>query len=69
MQKRITLATIKAFAKKNKDNLIIKETDRFDGMVDCVMPVSNPTVKKTSFVDGRTDKNDKGIEGAWFNLS
>jgi hypothetical protein len=65
INKKITLATVKAFAKKNKENLFIKETSRFDGMVDCVMPIDNPTTKKTTFSKNQKG-NDKGINGAWF---
>lgn len=61
--KKITKATIKSFINKNIDNLFIKIEDRFDGMVDCVMPVEDefhPIVK--------IEYNDynMGINGCWF---
>jgi hypothetical protein len=34
--KKITLATLKAFAKRNAENLFIYEKSSFDGMTDCV---------------------------------
>ena len=36
---KITRATVKSFIKKNFDNLYINRKSRFDGSVDCVMPV------------------------------
>lgn len=36
--KKITMATVKAFVKKNINQLHVKCCSRFDGMVDCVMP-------------------------------
>jgi len=33
-KKRITLSTLKAFARSNKDRIYAKELSRFDGMVD-----------------------------------
>ena len=38
--KRITIATIKAFVKKNKSNLLINIRSSFNGMTDCCEPVS-----------------------------
>jgi hypothetical protein len=43
---KITKATLKSFAKKNKNNLFIKILSQFDGMVDCVMPIDHPTSSK-----------------------
>lgn len=67
--KRITLATIKSFIRKNADNLYINPKSSFDGMVDCVMPVGDGLFHKVdqavtpiSFTDGPS----YGIPGAWF---
>ena len=64
--KRITIATIKAFVKKNKSNLLINIRSSFNGMTDCCEPVSI----KNGFVKAQeTDKhisNTLGIQGAWF---
>jgi len=38
-KKRITLSTLKAFAKSNKEKLYAKELSRFDGMVDGIRRV------------------------------
>jgi hypothetical protein len=35
-QKKITLATVKSFMRKNADNLWTKTMTSFDGMIDCV---------------------------------
>lgn len=37
--RKITLAGLKSFIRKHKDNLYIKVKNDFDGMVDGVMPV------------------------------
>lgn len=34
--KKITLSTLKAFAKRNEGNLFVKTNSSFDGMSDCV---------------------------------
>lgn len=65
--KKITLATIKSFIRKNlgQGNLYIKGTARFDGMVDMVTEVENPGF----FPAERTEnwvENSLGVAGAWF---
>jgi len=66
MKKKTTLATIKSFVKreKNNNNLYIKVKSGFDGMVDCVMPVDDGfgKVKETTLLNDNT----LGMEGAWF---
>lgn len=69
--KRITLATIKYFIKKNIDKMFIQELSRFDGSNDGISHKKNP-----EFVQAKKDvtnhKNTQnrditlGIEGAWF---
>ena len=44
-EKKITKATFKSFARKNKDNLWIKCKSDFDGMVDCVTQAKDPMFK------------------------
>lgn len=64
-QKKITLATIKSFIRKNEGNIFIFEKSTFDGMVDCVMPTGN----KEFVLAKKTDSNIQytlGIEHAWF---
>jgi hypothetical protein len=70
MTKKITLATFKAFIKKNKDNLfILNETD-FDGMTDCVTDCKG-TPRKAEFKDPANEyalPNTLGIKGVWLVL-
>ena len=40
--KKITLSTLKAFAKRNENNLFVKEVSSFDGMTDGVERNRNP---------------------------
>lgn len=65
MAKKTTLATIKAFIRKNAGNgLHILPKSSFDGMVDCVMPVDGDwiPVNEADF----SDKYTLGCPGAWF---
>ena len=65
-EKKITLATIKSFVRKNRDKLWISNGSHFDGMVDCVMPCSK-TWRKAEQTDRFLD-NNLAIAGAWFVL-
>lgn len=38
---KTTIATVKAFARKNADNLFVKSLSDFDGMTDCVQSVKD----------------------------
>jgi hypothetical protein len=63
--KKITLATIKSFIRKNRDNLYIKNKSSFNGMTDGVDDCYDQSISKA----GITEKNNKynlGIPGAWF---
>lgn len=62
--KKITLATIKAFVRKNAANLYVKQNASFDGMTDCVMEVKD-TYRKVESID-LTKRDTLGIPGAWF---
>ena len=72
--KKATLATIKAFMRKNTSRLYIKELSRFDGMVDCVMPmedsgfrnVSNTFKAPSSLDRGSFRQATCGVPGVWF---
>jgi hypothetical protein len=62
--KRITLATVKAFIRKNAGKLLIEQTSDFDGMTDCVQRCEggySPVLKSDMVCD-----NNMGIQGAWF---
>lgn len=62
--KKITLATIKSFIKKNNDNLFIDVCSKFNGMIDCIDSV-NTGFDKVKF-NTENLKNTLGIPGAWF---
>lgn len=61
--KKITLATVKSFIKKNAGKLYISERSRFDGMVDCVMPSGDKSFRKAQ---PGTHERSMGVSGAWF---
>lgn len=62
--KKITLATLKSFARRNKDGLFLMQKTAFDGMCDCVMPVSDSEFKKTE-ITGDTKRYKTGIQGIY----
>jgi len=69
--KKITLATVKSFIKKNQDQLFIKLISKFDGMTDGISFTKDagfiPAEKDTT-ESKNSDYNDRthGIKGAWF---
>lgn len=63
--KKITLATIKSFIHKNKDNLHISNKSNFDGMIDCVSDCNDKSFRKAEISD-KTHKNELGVKGVWF---
>lgn len=76
--KKITVATVKSFIKKNRAALLIKTGSHFDGMTDCVEQRDNPEfVKATNreIYDHESGKyvprdpacsSTLGIMGVWF---
>lgn len=62
--KKITLATVKSFIKKNKESLLINVKSRFDGMTDGVEQVEGGFVKAVETTNH--SENTLGIAGAWF---
>lgn len=64
MTKKITLATIKSFVRKNQE-MYIKCTSKFDGMVDCVMSIDGSAFTRALPSDRNHDRT-LGIAGAWF---
>jgi len=64
MEKKITMATVKSFIKKNRE-LYIKCKSSFDGMTDCVEQNVGSTFQKANTTDMHTEK-PLGINGAWF---
>lgn len=62
--KKITLATVKSFVKKNADKLAINVKSKFDSMTDGCETVKSgfmPAEKSEKFID-----MTMGIKGAWF---
>lgn len=57
--KKITLSTLKAFAKRNENNLFVKETSSFDGMTDCVQENKNAKWTKVEL------SKAYGHDGVW----
>ena len=78
--KRITIATVKSFIRKNRANLMIRVKSRFDGMYDCVADCPNDDgfepareQARSAFyvIDDngeRTDKHTLNIQGVYFVL-
>ena len=64
-QKRITLATIKSFIRKNRDRLLISTRSRFDGMTDGCEPCRNKEFRAANLTENHPS-NTLGIAGAWF---
>lgn len=62
--RKITIASVKSFVKRNEGNLFIKVKSKFDGMVDGVVACDNRFQAVTP--DIRNKENTLGIAGAWF---
>lgn len=62
--KKITIATLKSFAKRNCDNLYVKNLSHFDGMTDCVEQVENQEWLKTEIIEN-TNYYRTGIKGVY----
>jgi len=62
--KKITLATLKGFAKRNSENLFVKNISSFDGMTDCVESCNDNSWKETSIID-KTNYYKTGINGVY----
>ena len=58
-KKKITLATVKSFIRKNSDRLFAKTCSRFDGMTDCVQRVEGDIFTPISA------ENALGIRGVY----
>jgi hypothetical protein len=64
--KKITLATVKSFIKKNSDNLFINIRSKFDGMTDGIQQIGNEFTKTQKDENLYSQNNTLGIKGAWF---
>lgn len=60
--KKITLSTLKAFAKRNENNIFTRTDSRFDGMSDMVENVKGEW-KKSSLIESRYYQS--GIDGVY----
>lgn len=61
---KITIATLKSFAKKNAGNLYAKEVSSFDGMTDCVERNPNAIFNPTEMNED-TGYYKTGIQGVY----
>lgn len=63
--KKITMATVKSFIKKNINDLYVKCESSFDGMTDCVEYDRNATFSKVDSTKIDFEKRCFGIDGFW----
>lgn len=63
--KKITLATLKAFIRKNAENLYVMQESHFDGMSDCVEYNREKSFTKVDHTKINLDCSSLGIPGAW----
>lgn len=64
---KVTLATIKAFIRKHRAELLIAYLSDFDAMVDGVRPTDNKAFRPAKAPEeGQNHANRLGIAGAWF---
>lgn len=63
--KKITLATVKSFIRRNRSSLLISVSSRYDGMQDGVRSTGDngfsPAIDADSY-----HSNNHGIQGVWF---
>lgn len=62
--KKITLASVKSFVRKNNGNLFINVRSSFDGMTDCCESRNEGFGK--AVIDTDHPSHTLGIKGAWF---
>ena len=63
--KKITLATLKSFAKRNRENIFTKELSSFDGMTDGVEYNPNANWSKTEINPEKSNYYKTGIQGVY----
>jgi hypothetical protein len=65
--KKITLATLKSFIKRNENEILIKVNSTFDGMTDCVMGVNDNYTKLVKSEQNHefTLKRTLGYDKVW----
>lgn len=62
--KKTTLATVKSFIKKNRENLFINVKSSFDGMTDGVERLHGGFVKAAH--ESHNNEHNFTVAGAWF---
>lgn len=65
MTKRITMATVKSFIKKNSDKLFLKKINSYDGTIDGINDRASHGFTRVVY-NPNSHSNQLGIEGAWF---
>ena len=63
--KKITLATLKSFAKRNADNLFVKMESGFDGMTDMVEYDKDASFNPTVINPEKSNYYRTGIQGVY----
>lgn len=64
--KKTTLATIKSFIEKNKDELYIDLVSEFDANLDMIARNEQHSFRKTEKSEDKLINYTQGIRGAWF---
>lgn len=64
--KKITLATVKSFVNKNRQNLLISTESHFNGMTDCVESCKSNFEFAKEQPKEWLKKETLNIDGAWF---
>jgi hypothetical protein len=69
MTRKITIAGLKSFIRKNRDNLYVKTLSDFDGMTDCVQPVEMDFIKVDPNCIDFTNNTTLGMPCVWICYS
>lgn len=64
LTKKSTMATVKSFIRKNRENLFVRKTSSFSGMSDMVEKCEGATFKPAE-EEVRYPENSLGIKGVW----
>lgn len=65
--KKVTLATVRSFIKRNLKDLHQQTLSRFDGMTDCVQRNENAAFRPANIEKfNEKDASQMGIPGVWF---
>lgn len=63
--KKVTMATVKSFIRKNLNNLVVYSHSSFSGMTDGLESV-NKSFKVDPKKYNKENKNSLGLDGIWF---